>query len=669
MIAERSYPASVAEPVTDVLHGVRVVDLFRWLEDRESPRVRAWIGEQQRYTRARLDAAPGRVEIRRRVTEFLAIPIYADVRPGGDRVFFLKREAEEQQPGIYVERDGREGRLVNPGARGEGSYTSVSIVGVSHDGGLLAYGVKHGGEDVRELEIIDVESGRVLSDQLPRGYLRMFAFSRDCRGFYYSRESPDADASERRSVQYHRFGGEDREIFSIEAEGRPRLVSWLSDSGRWMLHVVLRSGAPARRTIYHQNLADQQAARMIREGDSSAFVPLLASDRLFAMEMDGAPNGRVVEMRIDEDLCPVVVPEGSTRIDNVRAVGDRLLIVDTVDIAHRVRVYDLDGRRLQDLPLPGHGTVKLFPAMAGRLFLQYSSIGTPPAIYRYDSASGSLSLWRSRTPRGSLPRLSVCREHSISKDGTAIPITVFSREGATFPAPAILNGYGGFGASLTPEFTVLHTLLAEWGCAIAIPNIRGGSELGSEWHHAAQRRRKQTAFDDFIAAAEWLIAVGWAGAGKLGIIGGSNGGLLVGAALTQRPDLFQAAVSIGPILDMLRYHRFGHAHFWADEFGTADDPEDFAVLHSYSPYHRVRDGVRYPATLLISGDADRRCDAAHARKMAARLQQASTSGLPVLLDYSMERGHSPTLPLAQRIESLTDRLAFLCEQLGVEVGL
>jgi prolyl oligopeptidase len=347
-----------------------------------------------------------------------------------------------------------------------------------------------------------------------------------------------------------------------------------------------------------------------------------------------------------------------------------LLIVDTVHLAHRVRVFDLDARYLGDLPLPGAGRVRFFPSRSDKLFLQYSSIGTPPEIYCYNASSNGFLRWKSHTPRGGMPQLDVRREQYVSKDGTVIPITIFRKAGSSGQghAPAILNGYGGFGASLTPEFTVLHTLLAEWGCVIAIPHIRGGSELGSEWHLAAKRHRRQTAFDDFTAAAEWMIAQGLTSAARLGIIGGSNGGLLVGAALTQRPDLYRAAVSIGPLLDMLRYHRFGHAHFWAEEYGTADDPQDFAVLHSYSPYHRVRDAVPYPATLLISGDEDRRCDSGHARKMAARLQQATSSVLPVLLDYSKTRGHSPTLPLAQRIESLTDRLAFLCEQLGVKAG-
>jgi prolyl oligopeptidase len=501
----------------------------------------------------------------------------------------------------------------------------------------------------------------------------MFAFTPDGQGFCYSLESPNPNDAAPRSVRYHRFGSAnsgDSEIFSVEAEGRPRLISWLSDSGRWMLHMVLRS-SPRQRALYYHDLSNRQPARTLWEGVPSAFNPLLAGDRLFGLDMENAPNGRIIEIDIREGAFGrprEVLPEGATRIEQARIVGNRLLIVDTVDIAHRVRIYDLNGCRLGDIPLPGPGTVRLFPTRTNVVFLQYSSISTPPAIYRYDSDSGNLSLWRSRVPNGGLPKLEVRRERYTSKDGTAIPMTIFRRTGGSKPAPTILNGYGGFGASLTPEFTVLHTLLAEWGCVIAIPNIRGGSELGSAWHQAAKRRNRQTAFDDFAAAAEWLISEGWTQPESLGIIGGSNGGLLVGAALTQRPDLYKVAVSIGPLLDMLRYHRFGHAHFWTEEYGTVDDPEDFAVLHAYSPYHRVRDGVPYPATLLISGDADRRCDSSHVRKMAARLQHASSSGLPVLLDYSTTRGHSPTLPLEQRIESLTDRLAFLCQQLGVEAG-
>jgi len=670
------YPPSTVEPIVEVLHGVRVVDPFQWLEDQDSPRVRAWIEEQNLYCRALLDAIPGRDWIRRRVTEFLAIPVYSDVRSAGDLAIFLKREAWDQQPRIYIERDGREHELVDPTRRNEGSNTSVSIVSVSRDGRMLACGIKRNGEDSLAVEIVDVASGHILADRLPRGYIRSFAFSPDGKGFYYSLESPDPNRSEPRSVRYHQFGSAvagDQTVFSIEPQGRPRLVSWLSDNGRWILHLVMYSGLPIRRTIYFQNLADRQPARVLWDHIPSGFVPLVAGDRVFVVETNDAPNGQIAEMSLGEDIARrrrIVVPEGQTRIEQVRVIGNRILVVDTVNVAHRVRIFDLEGRRLQDLPLPGSGTVRFFPAGTGDVFLQYSSIAVAPCIYRYTAGKDSFSLWRSRLPRGGMPQLEVRKDQYESKDGTAIPVTVFRRAGGSrqVSAPAILNGYGGFGASLTPEFTVLHTLLAEWGCVIAIPNIRGGSELGSAWHQAAKRRRRQTAFDDFVASAEWLITEGWTRPERLGIIGGSNGGLLVGAALTQRPDLFKAAVSIGPLLDMLRYHRFGHAHFWAEEYGTADDPEDFGVLHSYSPYHRVRDGVPYPATMLISGDADLRCDSAHARKMAARLQQASTSGLPVLLDYSAIRGHSPTLPLTQRIESLTDRLAFLCAELGVEVG-
>jgi prolyl oligopeptidase len=321
------------------------------------------------------------------------------------------------------------------------------------------------------------------------------------------------------------------------------------------------------------------------------------------------------------------------------------------------------------MPIHSDETVRLIGASHGsdELLIEAESLTEPISIFRYSEASGQRTLWAKR----SIPFDSRDYSHTqvwyTSQDGTPIPMLLMGRRDVLDGGahPTIMTSYGGYGLSMTPQFSVFVAFLAERRCLFALPNIRGGSEFGAQWHQAAKRRNRQTAYTDFLCAAEWLVKTGRTTPEKLAIFGGSNSGLLVGAALTQRPDLFRAVVCMVPILDMLRYHLFDNAHLWREEYGTADDPDDFAILASYSPYHRVRQGTAYPATMLVSGDADTNCNPLHARKMTARLQAANVSPYPIVLDYNKFRGHSPVLPFSERVEGLTDRMAFLCDQLQV----
>jgi prolyl oligopeptidase len=337
----------------------------------------------------------------------------------------------------------------------------------------------------------------------------------------------------------------------------------------------------------------------------------------------------------------------------------------------RIPIFDLAGCQLDEIPIGSDETVRVVGGArdGDEIFLESESFLEPPRLYRYSPGSHERKLWSAQSSPLDSANYRSLQVSYQSKDGTTIPMYLVGRhEVLQRPNnPTILTSYGGYGVSMTPKFGVFVAFLMERGCLFALPNIRGGSEFGVDWHNAAKRRNRQTAYDDFLCAAEWLIKQGRTSPERLAIFGGSNSGLLVGAALTQRPDLFRAVVCIAPLLDMLRYHLFDNAHVWKDEFGTVDDPDDFAALASYSPYHRVKNGVVYPATMIVSGDADRNCNPLHARKMTARLQAASASGRPIFLDYSAFRGHSPVLPLSERVEALTDRMAFLCDQLQLAV--
>ena len=672
-----SPPRSTAEPVTEILHGVSVTDPYRWLEEQDSSRTRAWIEEQTRYARSYLDNLPGRERIRERIREFLAVETYDSLQIAGGRYFFRKRLPAQEQPCIYMREgaDGEDRLLIDPSERGTGKYTAVKPLRVSPDGRLLLYEVKEGGERTGTFELLEIETRKRLPDFLPRGYLRGFGFAPDCKSFYYVHEALDAKRPFYRATYQHVLGTlktEDREIFVAGEDEKIRL-SFSSDKKRlaffvyWFLEKTLTD-------IYLQPIDAATSPELIFSKIDYSLGLRLMDDKILAITDREAPNRKIVEIRLRENgehEWIDVVPETDMPIGNWLVAGDSLFVSYIKEMIHRIFVFDLSGKKLGEVPIRSDETLRIIGGSqdGDELLLETESFTEPIGIFRYSPKTNERTLWAKRN----IPFDSTDFDYSqiwfMSKDGTRIPMYLVARRDVLEKSgnPTIMTSYGGYGVSMTPQFSIFVAFLMERGCLFALPNIRGGSEFGIEWHNAAIRRNRQTAFDDFLCGAEWLVKTGRTAPGKLGIFGGSNSGLLVGAALTQRPDLFRAVVCMVPMLDMLRYHLFDNAHAWKEEFGTVEDPEDFAVLAKYSPYHQVRDGVAYPATMIVSGDADRNCNPLHARKMIARLQAATASGHPVFLDYTKFRGHSPMLPLGERVEALTDRMAFLCDQLQLPV--
>jgi prolyl oligopeptidase len=518
---------------------------------------------------------------------------------------------------------------------------------------------------------MEIESRRTLPDVLPRGYLRGFAFAPDGISFCYVHEPADGKEPYRLAAYRHVLGTEFREDREIFFAGEGEKLRLCLISGTTTIGFLVYRFLEKTRTDFYLKPWEGGAApvHIIRDAEDT-FGPLLVHERILAITDRNAPNMRIVELRLRSDGEPEwvdLVPETDSRIQQWAIAGDHILVAYIRETAQQVLLYDLKGNRTGELPIRRGETVRFVGASPenDELFLESECFTEPIAIQRYSPREEKRIPWEKRT----IPFDSASYEHTevryASKDGTEIPMFLVGRREVISGGchPTIMTSYGGYGVSMTPQFSIFVAFLIERGCLFALPNIRGGSEFGAEWHNAAKRRNRQTAYDDFLCAAEWLIKTGRTAPGKLGIFGGSNSGLLVGAALTQRPDLFGAVVCMVPMLDMLRYHLFDNAQVWRDEFGTAEDPEDFAALLRYSPYHQVRDGIAYPATMIVSGDADRNCNPLHARKMAARLQAANSSGLPIFLDYSLFRGHSPVLPLSERVEALTDRMTFLCEHL------
>lgn len=677
-------PFSAIEPVTEVFHGVPVTDPYRWLEDQNSPRTRQWIEEQNRYARSYLDHIPGRDPIRKRIREFLAVETYDSLQKAGNRYFFRKRLPNQEQPCIYM-REGAEGEdqlLVHPTQHGAGKYTAVKPLRVSPDGRLLLFEVKEGGERTGTFKLLEIESRRTLPDSLPRGYLRGFAFTPTGKSFCYVHEPAVAAQPDRHVAYRHVLGtqfNEDQEIF-VGGEGERVRLSLISSRSRIGFLVYQFLEKTYTNFYLRPWESETPPAHVVRNADYR-FGPVSFRDRILAVTDRDSPNLRIVDVRPDGDAGSEwrdIIPESDSRILQWAIAGGRILILYSKNMDRRIRVFDLIedygnglvARQTDEIAINPEETLRIssLGPDADELILERESFTEPVRMVRCSPAKKECSLWARKT----IPSTSDIVHSQISypsKDGITIPMYLVGREAVLAGGchPTVMTSYGGYGVSMTPQFSVFVTLLIERGCLFALPNIRGGSEFGLEWHKAAQRRKRQTAYDDFLSAAEWLIHSGRTTATKLATFGGSNSGLLVGAAMTQRPDLFRAVVCMVPMLDMLRYHLFDNAHVWKEEFGTVEDPDDFAALLKYSPYHQVRDGAAYPATMFVSGDADRNCNPLHARKMTARLQTANASGHPIFLDYSKFRGHSPVLPLSERIEALTDRMAFLCDQLQLPV--
>jgi prolyl oligopeptidase len=674
-------PYSPVEPVTEVLHGVPVTDPYRWLEDQGSPRTREWLATQTQHARAYLDMIPGRACIRERVRALLDVETYDSIHKAGNRYVFRKRMPGQEQPCIFMREglDGPDQILIDPTDQGAGKYVAVKPILLSPSGQFILYETKEGGERTGTYELLNIQSRNKLPDTLPRGYLRGFAFAPDSKSFYYVHEAA-CSLPQRHGVVYRHVLGtnlaDDAEIF-IAGDCENLRLSIVPGS-KCLGILLYRCVDKIRISFYLWPFDSDRAPVPLITNAEYSFSPLLLKNgRILAITDRDAPNSRIVEM--GPEVCPRVgtepefidiVPAGDSPIQNWIVSADRIFVSYLRNLKTVVDVFDMSGRRLDTWPLKDGDTTRLLGTsdQGDELFFEQESFTEPPQIWHHYPASGETRIWAARRLPFDMQAFDRAQVSLPARDGTCIPMflvglrdTLRSGSHAT-----IMTSYGGYGVSMTPQFSVLVAFLIERGCLFALPNIRGGSEFGVEWHTAAKRHKRQVAFDDFLCAAEWLIKTGRTQSDKLAIFGGSNSGLLVGAAMTQRPDLFSAVLCMVPLLDMLRYHLFDCAHVWKDEFGTADDPQDLAALLAYSPYHRVQEGVSYPATMFVSGDADQNCNSLHARKMTARLQAANSSQQPIILDYSPFRGHSPVLPLSVRIDSLTDRLAFLCDQLKVE---
>lgn len=655
--------------VSETIHGVQIRDPYRWLEYGDHPQTRHWLALQQ----ARCDAYFADCDptgfLKSRVESLLDIDTVDQAVRVRGIVFYRRRAVGQQQFSLYMrEAEGGSERVLLDSSR-ESGFTSLGIHRVSSDGRFLAIEAKRGGTDTKELRILDASSGQMLPGVIANGYARGMAFTPG--GYYFCHEQPH----DRRDHTIHfrslESPGQERVVFTRPREAASRLI--LIASGTQLGALWVHEAAAGRcGDFYISDFKLGSGWRSVFRNRKLPYSPILHGGRIFVISFENSPQGKIVEITPVGEEIKTVVPESTSMIRQVVIAGGHFFVNYVRHGSAEVQRWTTDGSFLYRLEISSAETVYLLPQLASdssSLFFTQESYGEPAAIFEHFTSSGRtvpLLGTQHLLHRGRLR----ADEYSFrAHDGASIPLTVVSSGHGTPTAtrPFILTGYGGFGVTMTPRYSVLVTVLIELGFSFALAHTRGGGEFGASWHEAGKGRKRQAAISDFVEGAEWLCSEKLASPAKLGIFGGSNSGLLVGAALTQRPGLFRAVLCIAPLLDMVRYEHFGDAAKWQSEYGTAADPEDFRALYGYSPYHHVRRNVDYPSTLFVSGAKDERCSPAHVCKMVARLQERAAQIHPIILDYSAERGHAPTLPLAVRVDALTRRIAFLCHELGIEL--
>jgi len=688
--------------MVDIFHGTKVRDDYRWLEDGNSPSTQKWVTEEMSYTRSILDPLPGREAIHKRLTELLSIGTVTPPQLAGRHYFYTKREGMQNQPVLYVrdELNGADHVLVDANQLAADGTIALDWFQPSDNGKYVAYGTSLSGSEMSTLHIVETKTGTTLPDTIERTRACSIAWLHDNSGFYYTRypkkgEVPAGQEMYNRHVYLHLLGDDPETDDPVFGEGRDP-EDWpnvhLSNDGRWLLIQVEQGWTKSE--LFLQDLKSDKPPSRLTTGKAFLYSADVYDGKVYITTNEDAPHGRVFVTEagnFDRDAWKEIIPQSDAVLQSAVVYGGKLFTQYEQNATSQLKAFDLDGKKLDDITLPAIGTVFATTGKWDRdeAFFGFQSFTTPPAIYRVDlkpirvlSGDGSgyfeghvianPMLWsKVDAPSIDPSAYDVSQEWFQSKDGTRVPMFIVHKKGLEKNGrnPTLLTAYGGFNMSLTPTFSRTAYLWMEHGGVYAVANLRGGAEFGEDWHRAGMLDKKQNVFDDMIAAAEHLIAAKYTDKNHLAIQGGSNGGLLMGAMITQRPDLFRAVVCQVPLLDMLHYQDFQIAKLWIPEYGSAENAEQFKSLYAYSPYHHVKAGVEYPAILFMTADFDTRVDPMHARKMTAEMQAEAKNGQnrtrPILLRIESKAGHGAGKPVTKQIEEFTDVYSFLFWQMGV----
>ncbi len=686
--ASLDYPETATVDQVDDYHGTKIADPYRWLEDdvRESEAVKNWVDAQNAVTFAYLATIPERERIGRRMKELWDYERYYLPRKEGERYFYEYNNGLQNQEVVLTmtELDAEPELLIDPNGWSDDGTIALASYFPSPDGSLVAYLIQDGGSDWREARVLDVDTGELLEDHLEWLKFTALSWAGDGSGFYYSRYPATTDADKYQSlnknmtVYFHRVGTPQDEDTIVYA--RPDHPDWgpraqVTDDGRHLV-ITISIGTDDRYQIVYQDLTDADARPVtIIEGFDHDYTLIgsIGSELVFRTN-NGAPRNRLIAIdpsRPEPQHWREIIAEAEDVLSDASLVGGRIIAQYMQDAWSVVKIVDLEGAPIGSVELPGIGTARGFDGKLDdpETFFSYTSFNSPSTVNRLDVSSGEVEVFKAPEVPFNPDDYVVDQVFFESKDGARVPMFI-AHHREVLPdgnRPTLLYGYGGFNISQRPAFSVTRLAWMEMGGIYAVANLRGGGEYGAEWHKAGTKLDKQNVFDDFIAAAEYLIENDYTNPGRLAIFGGSNGGLLVGAVTNQRPDLIGAAIPAVGVMDMLRFHRFTAGRFWVDDYGSSDDPEEFEALYAYSPYHNVKEGTDYPAILVTTADTDDRVVPGHSFKYAAALQKAQAGDAPVLIRIETRAGHGAGVPTEKVIEDYADRWAFLVKNLRMRL--
>jgi prolyl oligopeptidase len=675
-------PATEAKPVTEDIHGTTLTDPYRWLEDMKSPETRAWIGEQMKYTEQYLSQVKIRPQIVSELTKLERVENYSIPIERGGNYFFKKRLADENQGSIYIRQGlhGQDARLIDATKLSADQNTSVQINDVSKDGALLVYGIRSGGADEESVRILavnksDPAKSQDLPDSLPSARYSGIQLSPDKQGLYYARFDPTGTL-----VFYHKLGSptsSDALIFGKTFEGEnfgpmELIGAEITENDRYLVISVVHGVPPKRVDIYVKDLRQPDSPiRPVIHGIDNRFTPTNFGDDFYVLTDYQSPNYRVVKVEIANPLpehWKTIVPEGKDVISGISIVGGKLFVTGLHDVVTETRIFTLDGKPAGNITYPtlGSATDLYGRTDSSEGFYSFESFIIPPAIYRYEVSTGKTEVFAKPTVPFASDQYEVKQVFYKSKDGTSIPMFISSKKGGKRDGttPTLMFAYGGFLVNLTPTWNPEYAWWMQQGGYYAQPNLRGGGEYGEKWHQAGMFEHKQNVFDDFFAAAQYLIDEKYTSTPRLAIRGRSNGGLLMGVAMTQHPEMFGAIWCGYPLLDMIRFQNFLVGKWWTAEYGSSENADQFPFLLKYSPYHNVKPGTKFPAIMFNTGDSDTRVDPLHARKMTALVQADNINDRPILLHYQTMSGHSAGVSITQAINDTADELGFLWNEVS-----
>ncbi|MEJ1931344.1 prolyl oligopeptidase family protein [Nostoc sp. NIES-2111] len=681
-----NYPTPRKSEQVDDYHGTLVADPYRCLEDPDSEETKAWIEAENQITFAYLGEISVREKIQQRLTKLWDYEKYGIPFKEGENYFYFKNDGLQNQSVLYTLKslDGEPRVLLDPNKLSNDGTVALSGLAISDNGKLLAYGLSTSGSDWQEWKVLDVETGEDLPDHLNWIKFSGASWTNDHQGFFYSRYDEPNEATKLEDVNYyqklyyHRLGttqSEDILIYQRLDQKEWGFSGGVTEDGRYLI-ISVWLGTDSRNLVFYKDLTkpDAEVVELISQFEADySFIEHDGTVFYFRTDLD-APRGRVIAIDIDKpdkEAWQEIIPQAEATLEGVSILNNQL-IGDYLQDAHsQIKIFDLNGTFIREVELPGLGSVGGFGGKRydTETFYNFTSFTTPGTIYRYNLVTGESELFRKPQVDFNPEDYETKQVFYSSKDGTQVPMFITHKKGIELNGnnPTYLYAYGGFNASLTPTFSVSNLVWMEMGGVYVMANLRGGGEYGEDWHQAGMKDKKQNVFDDFIAAAEWLIANNYTKPVKLAIAGGSNGGLLVGACMTQRPDLFGAALPAVGVMDMLRFHKFTIGWAWTAEYGSSENPEEFPVLYAYSPLHNLKSGTAYPATLITTADHDDRVVPAHSFKFAAALQAAHNGNAPVLIRIETKAGHGAGKPTAKIIEEAADKWAFLVRTLDVAV--